>query len=172
MIKGESVRISGLVKQSIVDGPGLRLVVFTQGCPHKCHGCHNPETHDFDGGQEVPISQILAELDANPLLRGLTLSGGEPLWHAAALLPLARQVRERGKDIVCFTGYTLEELFAMSEGDRELYELLGLIDLLIDGRYDQTQRDLTLRLRGSRNQRILDLPASLAEQRPVLADGQ
>ena len=165
-----NIRIAGLAKQSIVDGPGLRLVVFAQGCPHRCPGCHNPETHDFDAGQEMPASDILAELDANPLLAGITLSGGEPLCQAGALLPLAAAVKERGKGVACFTGYTLEELLDMRKDDAQLAALLELIDLLIDGRYDHTQRDLTLRFRGSRNQRMLDLPASLAACKPILVE--
>ena len=156
-----SIRVSGIIKQSVVDGPGLRLVVFTQGCPHRCPGCQNPETHDFEGGQDVPVEEIIKELDKNPLLKGVTLSGGEPLIRVEELLPLAIGAKQRGKDIVCYTGYTLEELFELMKRDKSLAELLALIDLLIDGRYDRDQRDLTLRFRGSRNQRVLDLPASL-----------
>ncbi len=169
-----TVRISGVAAQSIVDGPGLRLAVFTQGCPHGCPGCHNPETHPFDGGTDVTVAALLAMLDANPLLCGVTLTGGEPLCRAAELLPFARAVRERGKDIVCFTGYTFERLLVMRGGDTALAELLDMVFLLIDGPYDRTRRDLTLAFRGSGNQRLLDLPASLAKMEPVLweADGR
>ena len=156
-----NIRVSGIVEQSIVDGPGLRLVVFTQGCPHHCPGCHSPQTHDFEGGQEMPVQTILDMLDKNPLLRGITLSGGEPLVRAAELLPLAQGVRARGKDIVCFTGYTFERLLEMMADDPPLARLLGLVDLLVDGLFVQEQRDLTLPFRGSRNQRVLDLRASL-----------
>ena len=171
-MESQSIRVSGIVGQSIVDGPGLRLVVFTQGCPHRCYKCHNPETHDFEGGYDLSIEEILGELDKNPLLKGLTLSGGEPLSHAAKLLPLARRVKQRGKDLICFTGYTLEELLAQMEGDPPLAELLAEVDLLVDGRYDHSQRDLTLRFRGSKNQRVLDLPASLARKEAVWAAGE
>jgi len=164
-----NIRVSGIIKQSVVDGPGLRLVVFTQGCPHRCQGCQNPETHDFEGGQDIPVEEILNELDKNPLLKGVTLSGGEPLCRAKELLPLAKGAKQRGKDIVCFTGYTLEELLELMKQDQSLAELLALIDLLIDGRYDRDQRDLTLRFRGSRNQRVLDLLASLERGAAVLA---
>ena len=163
--------LAGVVKQSVVDGPGLRLTVFTQGCPHKCPGCHNPDTHDFEGGQKVPVDTLLEELDANPLLAGVTLSGGEPLCRARELLPLAKGTRARGKNVVCFTGYTFEELLTLREQDDGLAQLLPMIDLLIDGRYEQGQRDLTLNLRGSRNQRVLDLPVSLASGRAVWAEG-
>lgn len=157
-----SLRIAGVARQSIVDGTGLRFTLFTQGCPHGCPGCHNPGTHDFSGGYDCSTEKILWELDANPLLRGVTLSGGEPLCQAAALLPLARALPGRGLDIWCYTGYTLEELLVMTARDKPLAELLTLIDVLVDGRYMEAQRDLTLRFRGSRNQRILDLPLSLS----------
>ena len=165
-----NIRIAGIVEQSIVDGPGLRLVVFTQGCPHRCPGCHSPQTHDFEGGVDMPVTQLLSMLDRNPLLKGITLSGGEPLVRARELLPLALGVRERGKDIVCFTGYTFEELLGKMADDQPLSDLLGMISLLVDGRYEQSQRDLTLPFRGSRNQRLLDLPVSLAEGEAVIVD--
>ena len=119
----------------------------------------------------MPVAEILAELDKNPLLKGITLSGGEPLCRAQELLPLVKSARERGKDVVCYTGYTLEDLFPLMEEDKPLAELLSLIDLLIDGRYDHAQRDLTLRFRGSRNQRVLNLPASLERKTAVWAAG-
>jgi len=166
-----TIRIAGIVKQSVVDGPGLRLTLFTQGCPHHCPGCHNPETHDFAGGYDCDIAVILEELEKNPLLRGITLSGGEPLCRAEELLPLVREVKRAGKDVVCYTGYTFEELMEMRKKDANLAALLEFIDLLIDGRYDQSQRDLTLRFRGSRNQRVLNLPVSLQKGEPVWAEG-
>ena len=167
----QSIRVAGVVKQSAVDGPGLRLAVFTQGCPHRCAGCQNPETHNFEGGYDIPVDELLREFEHNPLLRGVTLSGGEPLARAGELLPLVLGTRALGKDVACFTGYTLEELLVMMRGDDDLAQLLACIDLLIDGRYDAAQRDLTLRFRGSRNQRVLDLPACLTSGQVVLAEG-
>jgi anaerobic ribonucleoside-triphosphate reductase activating protein len=166
-----TIRIAGIVKQSVVDGPGLRLTIFTQGCPHHCPGCHNPETHDFAGGYDCEIAEILGELKKNPLLRGITLSGGEPLCRAEELLPLVREAKKAGKDVFCYTGYTFEELMQQREKDANLSDLLELIDLLVDGPYLQSQRDLTLRFRGSQNQRVLDLPASLQKGEPVWAEG-
>lgn len=166
----ETVRIAGVIKQSIVDGPGMRFVVFTQGCPHKCEGCHNPQTHSFSGGYDCVIQKILDEISKNPLLKGLTLSGGEPFCRAEELLPLVKAVRAKKMDVFCYTGYTFEELLAMSELDAAVAELLGLIDILVDGRFVLAERDLELRFRGSRNQRILDLPASLREKAPVLKE--
>ena len=164
------LRIAGVVGDSIVDGPGLRLTVFTQGCPHRCEGCHNPETHDFAGGSVADIDAILAMLDRSPITRGLTLSGGEPFSQAAALLPLVRAVRARGKDVFAYSGYRYEELVALASADSAVAELLDLCDYLVDGRFVLAERDLTLVFRGSRNQRVIDLNGTRAAGEVVLAD--
>lgn len=157
----DTIRIAGLAKESIVDGPGLRLAVFTQGCPHHCPGCHNPHTFDFEGGYLIRVDELLSELDKNPLLRGITLSGGEPLARAGEILPLALGAIDRGKDIVCYTGYMFEELLDMLPEQAELEQLLSMVWLLIDGRYQAGLRSPGLPLRGSSNQRVLDMSASL-----------
>lgn len=157
-----NMRIGGVAKQSIVDGKGLRLTVFAQGCPHACAGCHNPGTHDFAGGYACEIDIILKELDKNPLLQGVTFSGGEPLCQVPAFLELARGVKARGKDIWCYTGYTLERLLEMAETDPALAELLPLVDVLVDGPFVRARRNLAMPFRGSENQRILDLPRTLS----------
>ena len=165
------LRISGIVKESVVDGPGIRLAVFAQGCPHNCPYCHNPETHDFNTGKEYSAGEILRMYDANPLLRGITLTGGEPLCQPEGMLELARCVHERGGDIFCYTGYTFEELLAMMRENPQLDKLLRLVNTLVDGRYIHAERDLTLRFRGSKNQRVLDMAKSLVESRPIRAQG-
>ena len=104
------LRIAGTVGDSIVDGPGLRLTVFTQGCPHHCPGCHNPQTHDFSGGYDATVEELFAQYRENPLLRGVTLSGGEPFCQPAPLAELARLVHGAGGDVFCYTGYTYEQL--------------------------------------------------------------
>ena len=104
------MRIANLISDSIVDGPGLRLTVFTQGCPHRCPGCQNPETHDPSGGREVSVAELAAELDKNPLLQGLTLSGGDPFFQAEECAALAREAKARGLDVWTYTGYTYEAL--------------------------------------------------------------
>ena len=152
-----SLRISGCVDDSIVDGPGVRFTVFVQGCPHHCPGCHNPETHDFEGGRLVEGERILAHIQANPLLSGVTFSGGEPFCQAGALCALAEAVLACGKNIVVYSGFTFEELLQMGENQPDVLRLLQLADWLIDGRYEEEQRDLTLSFRGSRNQRMIDL---------------
>lgn len=165
-----NIRICGVVRESIVDGPGLRFVLFTQGCPHHCPGCHNPESHALDGGYEVTEEKVWTEFVKNPLLRGLTLSGGEPILQAGALVGLCRRVHAAGKDVILYTGYTYEQLCAMWEEKPEILDLLREVDLLVDGRFILEQRDLTLLYRGSRNQRIIDLPATLSGGSIVLRD--
>lgn len=166
----ETIRIAGVIRQSIVDGPGLRFVVFTQGCPHACPGCQNPETHDFAGGYDCEIQKILDAMDKNPLLMGLTLSGGEPFARTAELLPLAKAVRARGKDVWCYSGYSFEELLALARENPDAKALLAELDVLVDGRFLLAERDLTLRFRGSRNQRVLDVPRSMEAGEALLAE--
>ena len=151
------LRIAGIVDDSVVDGEGMRLTVFTQGCPHHCPGCHNPDTHDFQGGRETTPEAIIAEIDKNPLLSGVTFSGGEPFMQPAPLARLAKDVHARGLDVWSYSGYTLEELIARY--NPAINALLEEIDVLVDGKYLEEQRDLTLSFRGSRNQRIIDLNA-------------
>ena len=151
------LRIAGIVDDSVVDGEGMRLTVFTQGCPHHCPGCHNPDTHDFQGGRETTPEAIIAEIDKNPLLSGVTFSGGEPFMQPAPLARLAKDVHARGLDVWSYSGYTLEEL--MDRHNPAINALLEEIDVLVDGKYLEEQRDLTLSFRGSRNQRIIDLNA-------------
>lgn len=148
------LRIAGVIRESIVDGEGLRFVVFTQGCPHHCEGCHNPQTHDVNGGYLIEQEKILTEFFKNPLLKGITLSGGEPFLQAKELTPIAKAVKDSGKDVVIYTGYTLEQLETMGG---EVNELLHYCDTLIDGRFVLKERDLTLTFRGSRNQRVIDM---------------
>ncbi len=155
----QTLRISGIIEESIVDGNGLRFVVFAQGCPHNCKGCHNVETHDFNGGNEVKISTIIERVSKNALISGVTFSGGEPFCQAEALCTLAKEVLDLGKDIVIYSGYTIEELLALS--DPFVRELLSYATILVDGRYVEEERDLMLKFRGSRNQRIIDTKASL-----------
>jgi len=156
----ETLRIAGVVRESVVDGPGLRYVIFAQGCPHRCPGCHNPHTWDPAGGYEVAGAELLADIGRNPLLKGVTFSGGEPFLQAGAFAILGRVLRERGYDIVTYTGYRYEELQGMK--NPQVRELLDFTDILIDGPFVLSERDLTLPFRGSRNQRIIDLRASRA----------
>ena len=166
----KELRLAGVILESIVDGPGMRMTIFTQGCPHNCKGCHNPETHDFSGGYISHPENILKRIDADKLLRGVTFSGGEPFMQPAALAELAEEVHKRGLDVVTYTGFTFEELVASFDkfSDRRL--LLEQTDYLIDGKFILEQRSLELRFRGSANQRILDVKKSLAEGHAVETD--
>ena len=167
--KQTQIRIAGVVRESVVDGPGLRFVVFTQGCPHHCPGCHNPQTHDFEGGQLVEISQLVELMEKNPLLRGITFSGGEPFAQPEGMAALAQQVKAHGWDLFLYSGYTFEQLLKMGEECPAVRRLLELGDILVDGPYLEGERSLELKFRGSRNQRVIDLPASLASGKAALS---
>ena len=158
-----ALRIAGTIGESIVDGPGIRYVVFTQGCPHGCPGCHNPQTHDFAGGKEVTVEALLADITKNPFMKAVTLSGGEPFCQPAALAQLAAPLKEKGYHLMCYTGYTFEQLL-QKEDARPLLEQL---DLLVDGPFVLDRKNIELKFRGSDNQRVLDVPASLAANAPV-----
>ena len=164
----DTIRIAGVVKESIVDGPGLRFAVFTQGCAHHCPECQNPETWGFEGGYDCGIDKILKAMDENPLLDGITMSGGDPLYQAEASYSLCSKVKEKGLNVVVFTGYTYEELMELEKKDPWIEKLLSVTDILIDGRYEKDKRDLTLIFRGSSNQRVIDMNASRKEGRAVL----
>lgn len=153
------MRIAGLVQDSIVDGPGLRFAVFTQGCPHRCAGCHNPESHDPTGGTEMSVDEVIQKMLSNPLTDGLTLSGGEPFHQPADCAELAAAARKAGLNVWTYTGYTFEELLNLSEP--AVKKLLSLTDVLVDGRFELTERSLSLKWRGSRNQRLIDVEKSL-----------
>ena len=152
------LRIAGLVEESVVDGDGCRFSVFVQGCHRRCPGCHNPETHAFDGGREIDTEDILRQIQENPLLAGITFSGGEPFCQPRPLLDLARAVHRLGLDVWSYSGNTLEELRSMEDAD--VSALLDEIDVLVDGAFIEAQRDLTLKFRGSRNQRVIDMKAT------------
>ena len=146
------------MNDSIVDGPGLRLAIFAQGCPHHCPGCHNPESHDFAGGSDMDTEKIIARMDANPLLDGITLTGGEPFEQPDACRILADAAHARGLNVWAYSGYTFEQLCAVPEKRR----LLEACDVLVDGPFLLEERSLDLRFRGSKNQRVLKVSELLA----------
>ncbi|SMC67649.1 4Fe-4S single cluster domain-containing protein [Sporomusa malonica] len=166
------IRLAGITEESIVDGPGLRLVVFTQGCPHQCKGCHNPDTHDINGGYTADIEGLFRYIEGisarNKLLRGVTFSGGEPFLQAGPLAYLGKQLKILGLDIVSYSGFTFEQLVAMAVKRKDIGQLLKQTDILIDGLYSHAERDLGLAFRGSRNQRLVDIAATLTAERIVL----
>lgn len=148
------IRLAGLAEESLVDGPGIRLTIFAQGCPHRCPGCHNPETHISVGGTIYNLSEILDIYKAYPSYRGLTLSGGEPFMQAAACALLSKAVRAQGGNIICYTGYYYSALQKMAEKDSGVHALLKEIDLLIEGPFVLQQRSLEAPFVGSLNQRF------------------
>ncbi len=162
----KELRIAGTIQDSIVDGPGIRYVIFTQGCPHHCPGCHNPQTHDFAGGHIADVEQILESIRQNPLLSGVTFSGGEPFCQAEALVPVAEAVKAMHKHLMIYTGYLYEQLLKMEEPG--VQRLLELADVLVDGPFLMAERNLTLQYRGSENQRVIDLAKTRAAGEIIL----
>ena len=156
--------LAGIVSDSIVDGPGIRTTVFCQGCPHHCEGCHNPETWEFGCGTPMEEERILEIVRSNPLCRGVTFSGGEPFAQAEGFARLAKLLKAHRYEVAAYSGYTFEQLLRGTPAQREL---LGCIDVLIDGPFLQEQRSLQLPFRGSRNQRILNVPESLSRGEAV-----
>ncbi len=163
-----TLRLFGTVEESVVDGPGFRYAVFVQGCPHGCPGCHNPGSHDFDGGTIRDIDSIFEEICQNPLLRGVTFSGGEPFCQPGPLAELAKKVHARGLDVMVYSGWTLEQLEEMK--DPAVHALLEQADYLVDGPFLLEQRDIDLNFRGSANQRVLDMNQTRQSGKPVWAD--
>lgn len=159
-----NLRIAGQVEESIVDGPGIRYTVFTQGCPHNCDGCHNPQTHGFNKGYIVDTDDIYEKIIKNKLLDGITLSGGEPFCQCKPLADLAMKVRDFDGfklNVIAYTGFTYEFLVANSNDENGYIELLKQIDFLIDGKFEKSLKSLDLKFRGSSNQRYIDVQQSL-----------
>ncbi len=157
------LRIAGIVPESVVDGPGFRYTVFTQGCRHNCKGCHNPQTHDFGGGYTADTDDLFAEMMEDPLIRGMTFSGGDPFEQPAPLAELAAKAHAAGKDIMVYTGYTFEQLAEKAKSDPATDALLRQTDILIDGPFILERLNYELKFRGSDNQRVIDVPRSLSE---------
>lgn len=158
------IDLANIVTDSIVDGPGIRTTVFAQGCSHRCPGCHNPETWEVGCGVVMSAERVLEIVQSNPLCRGVTFSGGEPFDQAEGFTKLARLLKEKDYEVASYTGYTFEELLTLPAWRT----LLEQIDVLIDGPFVQAEKSLELNFRGSRNQRVLNVPASLREGQAVL----
>ncbi|MDE6276570.1 MAG: anaerobic ribonucleoside-triphosphate reductase activating protein [Muribaculaceae bacterium] len=159
------LRVVDVVEGTSVDGPGLRTSIYLAGCAHRCPGCHNPSTWDFKAGRDNSVDELLEIIDRNGY--NVTLSGGDPIYQAETLLPLVRAVRSRGLSVWCYTGFSFEELLAQ-DAPNGARELLREMDVLVDGPFVESLRDTSLMFRGSSNQRIIDLPASLSEGLAVL----
>jgi anaerobic ribonucleoside-triphosphate reductase activating protein len=167
----KKILLAGFAKESIVDGLGLRYTVFAQGCGHKCKNCHNPGTHARDGGKQYDITEIVSDIMENPLLDGVTFSGGEPFLQANEFFALVKEIKKnvnRGAEFNtwCYSGFTFEELLKKPEAK----DLLGEIDVLVDGRFVEKLKSCELKFRGSGNQRIIDCAKSLETGEVVLIE--
>lgn len=153
MPSDKSIRIAGIVRESIVDGPGLRYVVFVQGCPHHCEGCHNPETWSKCGGKTTTVSNIIEDIEATEGITGVTISGGEPFDQADACADIAKWCDEHGLNVWVYTGYTIEEIREIGEYDK--IRLLANADCLVDGKFDINKKTYDIPFVGSSNQRVI-----------------
>ena len=156
------IRIAGIIPESFVDGAGIRYAIFMQGCLRNCKGCQNPATHDLNGGKIFDTEDIISAIKKNPLLTGITLTGGEPFLQIAPAIEIAQAAKNLNLNVWCYTGYKFENLPAQAD------ELLRNIDVLVDGAYIEELRDLELNFRGSSNQRVIDLNKTRAENKIVL----
>ena len=158
------VNVAGITKNSVVDGLGIRTVVFFQGCPRHCPGCHNPDTIPFEGGREMTVNELVQEVfkAATPLTKGITFSGGDPLAQPDGLLEAIKLIKEEKPnwDIWVYTGYTFDEVKDLP--------VMRCIDVLVDGPFIEAQKDLSLAFRGSANQRLIDVPQTLNEGKVTL----
>ena len=160
---------SPVICDSIVDGPGLRMVIWTQGCKHNCKGCHNPQTHSLTKGYEVDTKEIINKMASLKLQQGITLSGGEPFLQPAPLVEIAKEAKNMNLDVWSYTGFKFEELI---DRKNPLYfenvELLKYIDVLVDGKFIYNKKKIGLKFRGSYNQRIIDVKESLQRNEVIL----
>ena len=154
-------------QDSIVDGEGIRSVIWFQGCSHNCPGCHNPETHDFNAGEIVSLEDMKAQIDELEFQAGVTFSGGDPMMQVEALAELASYVHEKGMNVWVYTGFTFEELMTLAEKNDNYRKALEEIDVLVDGKFVLELRSFDAQFRGSSNQRILDVKKSLEKGKAV-----
>ena len=155
------VRLAGVIYESLVNGPGIRRVYFAQGCRHNCEGCFNPETHDFNGGELMDMNELINDAISNPIINGITFSGGDPLEQAESFSYMAKEFKSKGLNIWCYTGYTFEQILEKMKKDKDLKELISNVDVLVDGKFEMNNKNKSLKFRGSSNQRIIDVKQSL-----------
>lgn len=157
----KTVRLAGIAYESLVNGPGMRRVFFSQGCKHNCKGCFNPETHNFDGGEIMDMDELIKDVLDNPLLKGVTFSGGDPIEQAHSFSYMANIFKSSNLNIWCYTGYKFEDLLKKMELDKSIKDLLNNIDVLVDGKFEINNKKEGLKFKGSSNQRIIDVKKSL-----------
>lgn len=158
---GKMIRLSGIAYESLVNGPGMRRVFFSQGCNHKCSGCFNEDTHDFSGGEDRDMDELIKDVLENPILKGVTFSGGDPFERAEEFAYMAKAFRKAGLNVWSYTGYTFEYILENMNKRLGWKELLDNLDVLVDGKFDETKMEDGLKYRGSTNQRIIDVKKTL-----------
>ena len=166
----KNIRLSGIAYESLVNGPGMRRVFFAQGCKHNCPGCFNPDTHDFAGGEERNMDELIKDVLDNPILKGVTFSGGDPFEQADKFAYMAKEFRKNGLNIWSYTGYKFENIIKQSENNKGWKDLLNNIDVLVDGRFEKDKMQDGLKFRGSLNQRMIDVKESLKTGKIVILD--
>lgn len=166
----KKIRLSGIAYESLVNGPGIRRVFFSQGCNHNCKGCFNPDTHDFNGGEEKEIDELIEDVLCNPMIKGITFSGGDPFERADEFSYMAKIFKENNKNIWCYTGYKFEYINDNLEINKGWKDLINNIDVLVDGKFEEDKKEDGLKFKGSSNQRIIDVKKSLKSNKVVLFD--
>ncbi|NFL88673.1 anaerobic ribonucleoside-triphosphate reductase activating protein [Clostridium botulinum] len=166
----KKIRLSGIAYESLVNGPGIRRVFFSQGCNHNCKGCFNPDTHDFNGGEERSIDELIEDVLCNPMIKGITFSGGDPFERADEFSYMAKIFKENNKNIWCYTGYTFEYINDNLERNKGWKDLINNLDVLVDGKFEEDKKEDGLKFKGSSNQRIIDVKESLKSNKVVIFD--
>lgn len=164
------IRLAGIAYESLVNGPGMRRVYFAQGCKHNCEECFNKETHDFNGGELKDMDELIKEAINNPILKGITFSGGDPLEQAEGFAYMAKKFKASGLNIWCYTGYKFEQVLENMKENKSLEELINNIDVLVDGPFEIKNKKEGLKFRGSSNQRIIDVKKSLDSNKVIVLE--
>lgn len=158
---GKMIRLSGIAYESLVNGPGLRRVFFSQGCKHNCKGCFNPDTHDFSGGEERDMDELIQDVIENPMIKGVTFSGGDPFERAEEFAYMAKKFKEHGLNVWSYTGYTYEYIMENLNKALGWKDLMFNLDVIVDGRFEEDKKQDGLRFKGSTNQRIIDVKETM-----------
>ena len=166
----KSIRLSGIAYESLVNGPGMRRVFFAQGCRHNCKGCFNSDTHDFNGGEDRNMDELIESVLDNPILRGVTFSGGDPWEQADKFAYMAKRFKENNLSVWSYTGYTFEYILKHKDERNGWNELLNNIDVLVDGKFEEDKMVEGLKFRGSSNQRIIDIKETLKQGNVITLD--
>jgi anaerobic ribonucleoside-triphosphate reductase activating protein len=170
MMDDKKIRLAAILPESLVNGPGIRRVLFAQGCPHNCKGCFSPHTHSYTQGALIDMDKIIEDIRKNPLLRGVTFSGGDPWEQADKFAYIAEAVKDLGLNVWCYTGYTFEYILEHQHDRKGWSKLLQYVDVLVDGKFEENKKADELKFRGSSNQRIIDIRNSLEVMGAVALD--